>query len=188
MRHVTVGAILFSFVFITALVTLVSNGLGNTDQSNAVSIPTHIGEASQTALTSSQPDTTAHETSDAFSIAVASGDIASVKAQLAQGADLERENDADGRTPLFVAVGNMRLDMASFLLEKGANVQAQDKFGMTPLHVAVQSRQKEMVALLLKHAANPNARDARGISPFQLARANSTPEVVQLLQDSGAHD
>ena len=42
-------------------------------------------------------------------------------------------------------------DVAKFLLEKRANVNAKDNYGRTPLHVASAVDYPEMVQLLIEH-------------------------------------
>jgi hypothetical protein len=57
---------------------------------------------------------------------------------LLAGAELEAKGE-DGKTPLHVAANEReREDVVSFLLAKGANVCARDKFGVTAKHALFQ--------------------------------------------------
>lgn len=48
------------------------------------------------------------------------------------------------------------MDIASTLLEKGANANAESKAGFTPLHLSSQKGHYDMTNLLIEHGANPN--------------------------------
>ena len=71
-----------------------------------------------------------------ISQAVASGNIARVKALLATQAGLANAKLQNSRTPLHVAAESSRKEIAKLLLDSGANVRAKDRQGATPLHVA----------------------------------------------------
>jgi ankyrin repeat protein len=78
------------------------------------------------------------------------------------GADLEL-CDANGNTPLLLAIKNNHTDAAHFLITGGANVAAYDKDGKPPLLHAVNRRNLDILALLFERNApdgNP-AGDSR---------------------------
>lgn len=95
------------------------------------------------------------------------GDLAEVIATAAQGEvdGLDRE----GRTALFYAAQEGAADIATELIEQGANVNAQDKDLETPLHFAARAHQSEVAELLLKSGARVDSQDVHGNTP--LARA-----------------
>ena len=65
---------------------------------------------------------------------------------LGLGLDLNAAND-NGETPLHVAVtGRGASEIVKFLIEKGANLKAQNKRNQTPLVAATASR-KDLSAL-----------------------------------------
>src|SRR5262245_7145105 len=84
--------------------------------------------------------------------------------------------DADGTTALQLAVINLHYDLATLLLNKGADPNIQDSTGMTALYAATDMRAPAgmmtrpdpklrdeidaagMVKVLLAHGANPNLR------------------------------
>jgi ankyrin repeat protein len=84
--------------------------------------------------------------------------------------------DADGTTALELAIINLHYDLASLLLNKGANPNVADSTGMTALYAATDMRAPAgmmtrpdpklrdeidaagMVKVLLAHGANPNLR------------------------------
>ena len=111
----------------------------------------------------------------------AKGDLARVKALIAQKPSLVNARDKDGATPLHYAAAKGDAEIIRFLLSKKADVGACKKDGVTPLHVAVALGHKDAVEALLKAKANPNAKDKKGRTPITLAQANGFTEIEQLL-------
>jgi len=74
--------------------------------------------------------------------------------------------NGEARTPLYEAIIENNADVIEWLLEKGADVNHQDRNGWTPLHFAVQERQPETVALLIAHGADANLQDGYGNGPL----------------------
>lgn len=62
--------------------------------------------------------------------------------------------------------------MAEFLLESGADVNAQDKGGLIPLHNASSYGHLDIAALLLKHNTVVNATDKWGFTPLHEGTIN----------------
>jgi Ankyrin repeats (3 copies)/Ankyrin repeats (many copies) len=58
-----------------------------------------------------------------------------------------------GSTPLHLAVEDGKVEIARLLLERGANVEAQDEQGRTPVDVASGEQRDELITLLLEHRA-----------------------------------
>lgn len=50
------------------------------------------------------------------------------------------------------------MDIASTLLENGANANTESKAGFTPLHLSAQKGHYDMTNLLIEHGANPNQK------------------------------
>ena len=106
---------------------------------------------------------------------------------LDRGADLEAKAKNDnGRTPLHLAAWwNDNPEMVELLLDRGANIEAQDDYGSTPLHLATTiGNNPEVAALLLNRGADIEARDDNVGTPLHWAANN--PEVTALLLDRGA--
>ena len=93
------------------------------------------------------------------------------------------QRDPQGVTPLMVAAYNGNADLAKFLVDKGADVNAKTKRGSTPLMAAVQSGNKEMVKFLLEKGADANAKEQLGLNAYQLALVGKKHELTTLLKD-----
>lgn len=63
------------------------------------------------------------------------------------------------------------MDIASTLLEGGANANAESKAGFTPLHLSSQKGHYDMTNLLIEHGADPNHK-AKVYPPFVLNFVN----------------
>ena len=94
--------------------------------------------------------------------------------------------DEDGWTPLIWASGGRYFKDGSvlrLLLERGADINARNRFGQTSLHRASYSGSLETVRLLLEHGADVGAEDNDGETVLQAAHGS---EVVELLREHGA--
>src|SRR5205807_2665001 len=87
---------------------------------------------------------------DALWAAVRAGDVAAVRAAVANGADGNARNEY-GVTALWIAAGKGNLDVVESLVGKGADVNARDDIWyQTPLTAAVGSSKVDMVRFLIK--------------------------------------
>jgi ankyrin repeat protein/predicted esterase len=101
--------------------------------------------------------------------------------------------DEYGRTLLFAAVGRDRIDVAEWLLQRGANVNAQDQYGDTVLHAIAFPMDNPVKAgaewgmLFVKYGADLNARDNDGDTALCLAAASDRQnELLVFLISAGA--
>jgi len=77
--------------------------------------------------------------------------LGNAKKLLDMGADVDEaatSGPTEGYTCLMMAAGNKRPDIAKFLVEEGANVNAKSTDGTTPLSMAEKNDDPEMIALL----------------------------------------
>lgn len=92
------------------------------------------------------------------------------------GMDVNRPNDYRA-TPLIIAAEKNRTDMATTLLDSGANPNAEDSVGgVTPLLLAIEKDNVELVKLLLTYGAKAQA--------YHLLYAKSPP-VAEILLGAG---
>ncbi|KAF2349375.1 Poly(ADP-ribose) polymerase catalytic domain, partial [Trinorchestia longiramus] len=89
-------------------------------------------------------------------------------------------------TPLHLAAGYNNLDVAEYLLQKGANVNAQDKGGLIPLHNASSYGHMDLASLLIRYETNVNATDRWGYTPLHEAAQKGRTHLSALLLAHGA--
>lgn len=78
------------------------------------------------------------------------------------------------------AVQAKSLEKVSFLLDRGADVDARDGRGFTALHRAAEMGQLDLLVTLLEHGASPEL-EAEGHTPLSLARARGESAIVARL-------
>lgn len=109
--------------------------------------------------------------------AVRQGNVETVEALLAAGADINQVSEGDHTSPLLMATINGQFDLAKLLLEKGAKATLASDAGATPLYATInvqwaakslypqptaqyqqQTTHLELMEALLKAGADVNAR------------------------------
>ncbi|RDD37564.1 Transient receptor potential cation channel subfamily A member 1-like protein [Trichoplax sp. H2] len=95
---------------------------------------------------------------------------------------LEILNATDNKkyTPLHYAADNRHTKVVEFLLEEGANVNAEASNGVTPLHLAA-ARNKEIVMLLINNGAKVNAKTIKLQTPLHRAASYNKLEIIKYL-------
>ncbi len=76
------------------------------------------------------------------------------------------------------------IEMAAYLLEKGAEVNAGDG-SSSPLHGAVAFNQPDMVAWLLDHGADPSVKNYDGKTPVELASEQVNQALLVFFSEKG---
>ena len=89
---------------------------------------------------------------------------------------------------LFKAITKNQVDLeaAKQLLNKGAEVNANDEYGNTPLHIAAFKADLEVVRLFLHRGANIKAKDSNGNTALHSASNRGHLKVVEVLLAKGA--
>ena len=118
-------------------------------------------------------------------------DSKAIEQSLAAGQAVD-QTDAQGATPLFVAVSLGMAKAARALLDGGANANATDKNGISILCCAVSAGSGQLVRLLLERGADPNgnrAQVAKGKTqntPLMETAVLGEPKIAELLLQAGA--
>jgi ankyrin repeat protein/beta-lactamase regulating signal transducer with metallopeptidase domain len=81
------------------------------------------------------------------------GDLKKVKSLILSGADVNAMDDRLAGTPLHLAAYYAHHDLVEFLISKGENVNALNKWNRTALDEAVDQGHDEIVAVLRTHGA-----------------------------------
>lgn len=119
--------------------------------------------------------------------AVKADDLANVKELVGKDASLVNLKNQNGNTPLHIAARQGNVDIAAFLIEKGADLEAKNPTGYTPLFFAVLSKQPEAVRFFLGKGADVNAQTRFQTTPLFTAAESGNSEIVRALIEKGAN-
>lgn len=135
-----------------------------------------------------------------MALAIKGGDLAKIKAAIVKKPQLVNQRLKVGHSPLVCAVSYRKVEIAKFLLSKGAKVNAVievnndcgDKYSTSAMHIAVRSRNKDMVSLLLNSKANINITGKYSPAPLvDFLRSsyiyNPDPSFVEFLLTHGTN-
>jgi ankyrin repeat protein len=125
--------------------------------------------------------------------AIKKGDIKTVKEAIEIGLDVNTINQV-GNSLLFVAANQNKNEVVKFLIEKGANINFQNKSGITPLMAAITSsaylRQNlELINILINSGADLNITNKNGEHSLHIAilsdYKNNMFDIIKLLIEKG---
>jgi len=94
---------------------------------------------------------------------------------------------ADGSTPLIVAAETGRVNVAEFLVDSGANLNARNDHNYTALHWAAFYGHKHIVNLLLTHGADASIKDSLGSTPLLLSISKGHSSIAAELISHCSH-
>ncbi|KAH9423305.1 hypothetical protein DERP_003583 [Dermatophagoides pteronyssinus] len=133
-------------------------------------------------------------------LAIETHSLELVKILVESGADIEKQDQSNGNTPLNQACynypSNTQIDIVDYLIKCGANVNSKNYSGLTPLLTAILANYNlnvRLIKLLLRSGCNPNEANLAGISPLLAAIRRSSDhfddgnQTVQLLIDHGCN-
>lgn len=116
--------------------------------------------------------------------AVRSGNLEIVKvASRAEGCkSMLNSRDVSGLTPLLLAAKTSQLQTATFLLDEGADKDAQDDSGRTALHYAIERESQDLARQLLTRKIDKYVKDVHGIEALSRAAGNNKCLGIGLLR------
>jgi uncharacterized protein len=116
--------------------------------------------------------------------AVESDDLAAAADLLARGADINapdpRHPFYDGQTVLIIAANRRQAGLLSWLLARGADVNARSASGWTALLRACNAGHTEAARILLYAGADPGIENDEGYTAYGRIPGNNT-ELLQLM-------
>lgn len=116
--------------------------------------------------------------------AASSGNVERVRELLAGGVPVDAR-DADGRTALLLATRANHLDVATILIDAGADVNAKDAIKDTPfLYAGAEGRNEILKVILATGKANVRDTNRYGGTALIPAAHHGHPDTVRILLDT----
>lgn len=122
--------------------------------------------------------------SEEFRDAAVFADMEKLKLLVSSDPSIVNSADKWGFTALHCVAGEEHYHVVTFLVDRGADVNAQNDEGIAPLHLAGWP---EMVGLLVSYGAKINIRDKNGRTPLMIhASEPESHDVLEALLRHGA--
>lgn len=122
----------------------------------------------------------------ALHAAVVADSTKSIEVLLAHGAKINDKENPQGYTCLHLAVLLNKPLLCAFLLSKGADVNAVEKYGQTPIQIAIRRSNLYIFSYLLRNKVNIEASDKLGFTPLISAVYHQNIGMVNTLITHGA--
>jgi len=106
-----------------------------------------------------------------------------VKAKGGNVNDVNATINDNGETLVHLAVWEGRMDLLTWLKERGADVNVRNKHGQTPIYGAAEYGYVEILKWLKEQGAEVNAKSNDGKTPLSVARSD---EAKTWLRANGA--
>lgn len=98
-----------------------------------------------------------------------------------KSADLQRQYGKHERTVLHIAAGKGSLEVLEYLLRKGADINATDKYGNHALAVAVIEDKLKNIKLLREYGSDITHKNNYGYSALDLADYYEYKDIISAL-------
>ena len=109
------------------------------------------------------------------------GDLEEVMRLIQEDPEIVDEIDDNESTALHLACIDGHVEVVSYLLDQGANINTTDNVDATPLYYACYEGRLEVVELLLSRGADPTICDCGGWTPLIVASYEGHVDVVRYL-------
>ncbi|MDX1959089.1 MAG: ankyrin repeat domain-containing protein [Leptospiraceae bacterium] len=117
-----------------------------------------------------------------------SSNLYAIQRELNSGANInERDTFQKKFTALMVAAREGDLELAKYLVQKGADVNAVTRDGHTALMYACYNRFPEIVKLLVENGADVNQKSSQGHTAISEASLEHSKEIISYLKLKGAN-
>jgi ankyrin repeat protein len=116
--------------------------------------------------------------------AAKNGDVEEIAYNLEYGISIDLESEKYfGGTPLHVAVFYKNIQSIKYLIQKGANINFQNKrTGATALHLSAMNDSPEIGLILLKNGAKPSLKTIKGLTPLDIANNKYSAKLRKFLR------
>ncbi|MEW8508452.1 MAG: ankyrin repeat domain-containing protein [Candidatus Thiodiazotropha sp.] len=121
---------------------------------------------------------------ESLSAAVLSGDTEAARSLIADGADVNQTVGEDRKSLLYIAARKGHTEIVKLLLDKNADVDAEDELGTRPIWGSIANNKYAETLLLLKRGARVEGNGK--VSPLFLASGGGNIDIVRALLDAGA--
>lgn len=108
------------------------------------------------------------------------------KSFINKGADINKYFGHNKNFPLYFAVEKKDVDISSYILSNGADVNAKTTYGLTALHKACNEKNSNLIKLLINNGANVNAKTVRKATPLHFLCRHKNADMVAFLVQRGA--
>jgi ankyrin repeat protein len=114
------------------------------------------------------------------------GDLEGVRAVLQQYPEAVKQKDQRSFPPLIMATYYDQIEITAYLIQSGADLDAQDASGNTALMGVCFKGFPEIAKMLINSGADPNIRNYNGATALHFASTFGQKELVKLLLEKGA--
>jgi ankyrin repeat protein len=107
---------------------------------------------------------------------------------LARGVNIDERDDVYEFTALHYAARFGQKEIAELLIQKGADIEAKDKWDYQPIHWAAYHNRPDVIELLIAKGADVNAKTSLDQTPLQLAEPRRNTAAIEVLRKHGAKE
>jgi len=143
--------------------------LGKLDKAYSSNVPSEFAGGGQMSSPFSSDIGAASPVSWEFFHAASTNNVKRLSELLGEGVDINQRDKDTGNTALIYAAIKGQKHALYYLVDQGADIDAQNNKGSTALHALVNNRYTNLSVWLVKRGADINVEDARGFTPYDMA-------------------
>ena len=119
--------------------------------------------------------------------AIIAGHVNIVKILVENSAQINILNTASLESALHLSISERKVEITSFLVKNGADINLKDGYGRPPLDIAIMRNDIEIAEILIESGVDVNAADEHGDTILHIAGENNKIKMVDLLIKHGAN-